>query len=218
MGGAPPPMLTVIGQNATPIGPAGGNGVAILSGDVYIRDLQITGMTGLGISVAAGATIRLDRCIVTGNLGGIAVNGGGFQINNCVFARNTSATTPVPFGGVYLNSGGVPGALTEFRNNTIYQNLGVGLVCAGAYPTRGLFVANNAAGQITACAIDGTTYDGGTIITDPMFAPGSFNWTAISPCVNFEPIGTTDFPADDLDGAARPNPGGGRVDCGADEF
>ena len=140
---------TVIGQGGAAIGPGAGIGIAVISGSLYLRGLGVSGMLDVGVSVAAGATIKMDGCIVTTNNGGLSVNGGGFEINNSVFADNAAAATPVAFGGVYLKAG--VGTPKQFRNNTVYANAGPGLVCDGVYPVRGLLVMNNVGGQITAC-------------------------------------------------------------------
>lgn len=212
-GGTTP--ISVIGQGGATVTGAG-VGVTVAGGEVYIRGLGISGMTGVGVSVAAGATVKMDQCIVTMNQGGgLVVNGGGFEINNSVFAENAAATTPVAFGGVYLKTG--VGARAQFRNNTIFANAGPGLVCDGTYPVRGLLVANNATGQVTGCDFSDTS---SVVATSPISSPFDptrpYRLTATSmECVDRG--NTTDFSNHDLDGNPRPSPANGRPDCGASE-
>jgi Right handed beta helix region len=211
--------LTVIGQDNAVIGPLGTVaqpliGITVTGGDVYIRGLSVTGMSSVGILATTGATIRLDRCLVTDNLGGLAVNGAAFAINNCVFARNANnivTALPASFGGVYLR--GPATGLAQFRNNTIVDNQGAALVCGGAYQTRGLLVANNVGGTVTTCTTDGSSFISTTATIFNLTSP--FHLTTGSPCIDRE-VGTTDFPADDLDGNARPS--GTISDCGAHEL
>jgi hypothetical protein len=208
--------ISVIGQGGASIGPGAGIGIAVTSGEIYIRGLGVSGMTDVGISVSAGATLKLDQSVVTMNTGGLVVNGGGFEINNSVFAANLAATAPVAFGGVYLKSAAPKPAV--FRNNTIYANGAVGLVCDGTYPVRGLLVANNTGGQVTSCDFsDNSSVVVGTAGADAHFdATRPYHLTADSQCVD---VGnTTDFSNHDLDGNPRPSPAGGRSDCGAHEL
>ena len=215
-GGTTP--IAVIGQGGATIGPGAGIGIAITGGDVYIRGLAVSGWTGVGISVAAGATIELDQCIVTGNAGGLAVNGGGFEINNSVFAVNAPATVPAAFAGVYLK--GAAAMPTQFRNNTVYGNMGDGLVCAGAYLVQGLLLANNTGLQITACNFDLSSL---VASTGPIESPFDTDPTrpyrlSTTTTVCVERGNTTDFSNHDLDGNPRPSMANGRPDCGAHEL
>jgi hypothetical protein len=212
--------LTVIGQDGAVIGPVNTappvTGITVTAGDVYIRGLSVTGMSGVGIVAVTPATIRLDRCLVIGNMGGLAVNGASFAINNCVFANNASNNVTAPpssFGGVYLL--GTATGTAQFRNNTIVGNLGPGLVCGSAYQTRGLLVANNVGTPVSTCMTDGSSFITTTTTATIFDASRGFHLVTGSPCVDRE-VGTTDFPADDLDGNARPS--GAASDCGADEL
>ena len=69
-----------------------------------------TSALNAGIVVDSGATIRLDRCIVMKNAGGLLVReGAGFDVANSVFAQNQSgavAGTASVFGGVFLGTAG----------------------------------------------------------------------------------------------------------------
>jgi hypothetical protein len=208
--------ISVIGQGGATVGPSAGIGIEVTSGTVYIRGLGVSGMTGVGISVAPNATIKLDGCIVTMNNGGLSVNGGGFEINNSVFAENAAATTPAAFGGVYLKAG--VGTPKQFRNNTIYANAGPGLVCDDMYPVRGLLVANNAGGQVTACDFaDTSSVVAGSTIPNPFDTTRPYRLTTTSTvCVDLG--NTMDFSTHDIDGNPRPSPANGRPDCGAHEL
>lgn len=222
------PELTVIGQDGATIGPASGIGITINSGNVYVRGLRVSGMLDAGVYVATGnATLRMNRCIVTQNRGGLFVNGAGFDIANSVFASNRLATIPnangpaIEYGGVYL--GGVPTGRRVFRNNTVYLNEGPGLVCGGAYPVTGVLVTGNTTSDVVTCNFDPLSSEvpGRAVVPayDPLFdtrdAKNPYRLTSMSTCVN-RGVATNDAPPDDIDGNARPI--GGTSDCGAHEF
>ncbi|MES1171812.1 MAG: right-handed parallel beta-helix repeat-containing protein [Bacteroidota bacterium] len=203
--------LTVVGQGGAVIGSGTGVGITITSGNVYLREVGVSGMLNNGVSVSGTATIRMDRCLITHNMaGGLSVDGAaGYDIQNSVFADNNGTILPVTFGGVQLNSPG--GATSKFWNNTITGNGAIGLACAGPYPVRGLLLAANTISQISGCVPDASSLVAG----DPAFDPlKPYHLTAASACVNKG--GTTDYPPTDLDG--KPRPSGPASDCGAHEF
>ena len=99
-----------------------------------------------------------------------------------------------------------------FRNNTIVDNEVICLVCAESYAVKSLLIANNAVEQVLGC-MPTTSYVGSAPKLDPA---RPYHLLAGSPCENTGDL--TDFPLDDLDGDARPQPLGARSDCGADEL
>jgi hypothetical protein len=203
--------ITVVGQAGATIAPGAFVGIRISGGEVYLRGLTVSGGTQTGIVVENGAVLRMDRCLITGNRGGLLVLNAGFDVSNSVMAANKGAVVPntaTSYGGVYLRS--APGKPTVFRNNTIVDNEVIGLVCAESYPVKSLLVANNAVEQVLGCSP--TT---SSIGVAPKFDPlRPYHLTAASPCVDMGDA--TDFPPDDLDGDPRPQ--GKGSDCGADEL
>jgi hypothetical protein len=206
--GAP---VTVVGQGNATIAPGAFVGIRLGGGEVYLRGLTISGGTQTGVVVENGAVLRMDRCTLTGNRGGLLVLNAGFDIANSVIAANKGAVVPnsaTSYGGVYLRT--APGKPAIFRNDTIVDNEVIGLVCAEGYAVKNLLVAGNAVEQVLGC-----TPATSSVGVPPRFDPQRpYHLTAASPCVNMgDP---SDFPGDDLDGDPRPL--GGASDCGADEL
>jgi hypothetical protein len=207
------PELSVIGQPRATIVAGAFPGVRISAGAVYLRGITISASTQTGVLVEKGAVLRMNRCTVTGNRGGLLVADSGFEVANSVFAANKGALaldTGTTYGGIYLKA--APGKPAVFRNNTVVDNEAIGLVCGGAYLVKSLLVANNAVEQVFGCTAT-TSKVGGNPAFDPL---KPYHLTATSPCVNAgDPM---DFPPDDLDGDVRPLPAGSVSDCGADEL
>ena len=89
--GAP---VTVVGQGNATIAPGAFVGIRISGGEVYLRGLTVSGGTQVGIIAESGALLRMDRCIVTGNRGGLLVLNADFDISNTVIAANKGAVVP----------------------------------------------------------------------------------------------------------------------------
>lgn len=232
-------QISVIGQSGATVSPGvAAIGIHVVSGDVYIRGLSVQGSgtsaLNAGIVVDSGATIRLDRCIVMKNAGGLLVrDGAGFDVANSVFAQNQSgavAGTASVFGGVFLGTAGA-GLPSRFWFNTIADNQQFGAVCTNSTQAlNACLLWNDAGGEVANCTVASTTKSpnrapsgiGGVGFvsdsTDPKFdTTKPYHLTASSPCVGFVPAATL-HPADDIDGDPRPKVAGGRLDCGADEF
>lgn len=233
--------ITVVGQDGNVKPPRDVVGISVTAGDVFIRNLTVAGGEsadshgikvvgaatklallavtvdgngGTGVIADPGTEVRINRCIIKGNgKGGLQIDGAAFEVANTVVAGNMGAVVPGSttfYGGVYLKA--AAGRAMVFRNNTIVDNAVGGLICAGAYPVKGLLVGNNAVEQILGC-----THGAGSVVTMGMLSgfdgARPYHITPTSPCYNAgDP---TDFPPDDLDGDSRPQ--GGRSDCGADE-
>jgi hypothetical protein len=208
--GAP---ITVVGQMNATIAPGAFVGIRVSAGEVYLRGVTVSGSTQTGVIVENGATLRMERCLLTGNRGGLLALSAGFDVANTVIASNKGALVPntaTSFGGVYLRP--APGKPSVFRHNTIVDNEVIGLLCAEALPVKSLLVANNAVEQVLTC-VPASSMVGG----DPKFDPARpYHLTPASPCVAAGDM--TDFPGTDLDGDPRPLPAGTRTDCGADEL
>src|SRR6185436_16742661 len=129
--------VTVVGQLNATIAPGAFVGIRISGGEVYLRGMTVAGSTQTGILVENGAVLRMDRCTVMGNRGGLLVLSSGFAVANSVFAANKGALVPMSpttYAGVYLKS--AFNKPTVFRNNTIVDNEAIGLLCAEAYPAK----------------------------------------------------------------------------------
>jgi hypothetical protein len=204
-------QLTIIGRGAT-IVPGIYPGLRVSGGDVYVRGLTVMGSTQPGLVAENGAILRVNRCTLTGNKGGILINNAGYDIANSIIANNLGA--PIPgsinayFGGIYLKA--AAGKPASLRNCTIVDNKITGIACADVYAVRGVLAFNNEVDQIVGC-----THPASSVGVEPKFDPGRpFHLTDNSPCVNMgDP---SDFPADDFDGEPRPQRG--LSDCGADEL
>ena len=91
-------ILQGAGCGVTTVDATGGNGIKILSSDVTIKDLSITGASGHGILITPGATsirdnIVLDNLVITGSTGhGVrldnAISVDNLQVLNCQITNN----------------------------------------------------------------------------------------------------------------------------------
>ena len=91
-------ILQGAGSGVTTVDATGGNGIKILSSDVTIKDLSITGASGHGILITPGATsirdnIVLDNLVITGSTGhGVrldnAISVDNLQVLNCQITNN----------------------------------------------------------------------------------------------------------------------------------
>jgi hypothetical protein len=201
--------VTVVGQGGgATISPGASVGIDLRRGTLYVRGVTVKGGSNAGV-VAEGTSsvIRLNRCQVLENTGGLLVNNAGYEISNTVVAGNREAaiTGIGVYGGVFLRS--AAGKPSVFRYNTIVNNASVGLQCFGNYQTSSLIIAGNATLQFAMCNPTGP----GVTSTDPRL-DATFHLLPGAPCVN---KGAGDAPPDDLDGDPRPE---GMSDCGADEL
>jgi hypothetical protein len=201
--------VTIIGKDGATINPGVFIGINLLKGSLYVRGLTVESGANVGVVAAAGTTLKMDRCLIHNNKGGLVIDGAGYQIVNTIIAANQAGGYPSvlgAIGGVYLKSASK--GLTEFRYNTIVNNKNYGLECAGPYVTSGLIVYNNELSPpVTMC----TTAN--SVTTDCKLDPANFHLTASSTdCIDQG----GEAPRDDFDGDTRPQ--GGKSDIGADEY
>jgi hypothetical protein len=222
-------QITIIGQGTATTAAGAFVGVHVTAGDVYIRGLTIASGSNSGLTVEAGATLRMDRCIVKANAGGglVVLSGASFDIANSVFDNNGPGLvgTTTTFGGVYLgNSAPISGPNNRFWFNTIVNNQDRGIIC---FDTRqnlhGMLLYGNTNGDYLSCAMDATSKwssgsptptSGSSDITNPALT-STYQLTAASKCRGFVNA-TVAHPFDDMDGDLRPL--GVNSDCGADKY
>jgi hypothetical protein len=232
--------ISIYGQNGNVKPPRDAVGITVTAGDVLIKNLTVAagesadshgirvtgaatkltleavtveGNGGTGVIAEAGTELRVRRCMIKGNgKGGLQIDGAAFDVENTVIAANMGALVPGSttfYGGAYLKAA-AGGRAMAFRNNTIVDNAVAGLVCAAAYPVKGLLVATNTVAQVLMCSVSASS----KVDVNPGFDPARpYHITRMSPCYNAGEM--TDHPGEDLDGDVRPQ--GGRSDCGADE-
>jgi hypothetical protein len=127
--------LTVVGKNAVITPASGADGISILGGELFLRNITIRGSastsTGTGISAAATGgnpvVLHLDTCAVIENPGGgIFLNGAAFTIKNTTVIRNGPNSTG--WGGIQVQNPPAAGP-TTLSQVTLSDNKQVGLAC-----------------------------------------------------------------------------------------
>jgi len=164
-------VLTIVGKGGVVTPAPATDGVDISSGEVYLRNLTIKGVTTAGLQTAIGinaypapgstVTLHMDTCAVTNNPGGgILLNGAAFDIKNITVSNNGSGTTSggTRWGGVRIDSLPTAGS-TTLSFVSIQSNGQVGLSCAASITTSNSVLAtgnNNSTNpddQISGCGI-----------------------------------------------------------------
>jgi hypothetical protein len=205
-------------------------GIHVTAGDIYVRGLVVANGTNTGLTVDAGATLRMDRCIVKGNAGGglIVKSGASFDIANSVFDDNGPGLvgTTTTFGGIYLGGAAPSAGPHRFWFNTVVNNQDRGIICFDTTQTlTGMLLFGNTNGDFLSCAMDATskwssgspTPSGASSdITNPALT-STDHLTSGSKCRDFINASVA-HPFDDIDGELRPKPANGKLDCGADEY
>ena len=220
--------ITIIGQGTATTAAGAFIGIHVTAGDIYIRGLTVAGGTNTGITVDAGATLRMNRCIVKGNVGGglIVTSGANFEIANSVFDSNGQGQvgTTTTFGGVYLGGAAPSSGPHRFWFNTVINNQDRGVICYdNTQILTGMLLYLNTNGDYLSCLMDSTskwrsgasTPDGSSSdIRDPLLT-SSYHLSSGSPCRDWVKPAVA-HPFDDMDGELRPK--GTNFDCGADEY
>ena len=156
--------LTIVGKNAI-IKPADyADGIAITSGEVYLRGVTVagnpSGVTGIGVNAqaATGATVvlHMDGCTIKDNPGGgILLVGASFDIRDSVVSGNGPGQTAggTVWGGIRVES--LPtGGQASLNLMTIQKNLATGLTCSGVVQGQGVLASGNTPLDIaTSCGV-----------------------------------------------------------------
>jgi hypothetical protein len=212
------PKVLIVGQAGAKIGAGSGDvaGVHVKGATKFwVRDLGISGGT-TGVVAEMSAELHLTRCVLTKNdKGGLRTTNVGFDITNTIVAANGAGSDMggVAFGGVRL--GAAPaGGPANFANNTVVDNMQVGISCADAtYDISTSIVHGNVGGESLNCA---GAMCCGAGDPDPMLDP-TYHLKAGSPCIDKIPA-TMSTVTLDIDQQVRPTPPNGKLDCGADEI
>ena len=221
-------QLSLISKDGATLNGGGAVGIHVTAGDVFIRGVTVANGSDRGIVVEAGATLRLERCLVKSNAGGglVVQTGANFDVANSVFDGNGpgAVNTIVPFGGVYLGGSAPSSGPHRFWFSTIVENEDRGLVCAdSAQALTGMLLFGNINSDWVGCTMDSTNSKWqspgtGSDVTDPRFSTTNpYHLTTASRCRDFVDV-SLGYPAYDLDGDSRPYPANGKLDCGADEY
>jgi hypothetical protein len=161
------PPMSIVGQST---GTITANGVLAVSvhvtgGDVYIRNLTITGGSP-GLLADGGGVVRLDHVSVINNPGtGIAIDGSAFDIRDATVTGNGSGSAGGT-GIVLKNLSTAPTGPKSITLSTVSNNqTGVGCSTTSDAPatTSGVLVSGNpfadiiAACNFTSCGAASTT-------------------------------------------------------------
>jgi hypothetical protein len=210
-------QVLIVGQNGAVVGAGSGDPAGVhASGAVkyWIRDLTISGGT-VGIFADQATEVHITRCIVTSNgKGGIKTVGSGFDITNTIVAVNGPGTDTggVVWGGVRL--GDIPvSAIARFDNNTVVDNMQIGISCKDSYDTSTSLVHGNLGGETINCT--GALCCGASD-PDPKL-DATYHLMSGSPCIG-QIAATAMSVTVDIDLQARPTPPNGKLDCGADQY
>jgi hypothetical protein len=168
-----PGVLTIVGKSAIITPEAFTDGIAIASGEVYLRNLTVQGnaatgsTTNPGISAGVGVTLHMDKCAVTNNTGGgILLNGAAFQIENTIITGNGAGQTTggLVWGGIRVDSLPASGP-TVLNLVTVQNNNAVGISCSGNITGTGILATGNTSAEIAnSCGFTSCTpaLDGGS--------------------------------------------------------
>jgi hypothetical protein len=126
-----PGKLAIVGKGLLkpPVGGGTKPGISITGGELFLRDLAITN-SAPGVSVTNASLLRMTSCEVTGNNGGILIDGASFDIQVSEISDNKIGTFGVAkWGGVLANNPGTPKRLSKVK---VLNNKQTGLVCSVA--------------------------------------------------------------------------------------
>ena len=142
------PPISIVGQMSGLIGgvnPA----IHVAKGDLFARDLTLTTVSSVGCQADAGATVRLDRVLVTGNAsGGILLDGAAFVITNTTVTNNGPGDLGFFWGGIRAQN--IPvGGPAQLTNLTVRNNNQQGISCSAVVVGTSVLATNNVGGDIS---------------------------------------------------------------------
>ncbi len=207
----PGKTLLVVGQEGAAFAPGfGGSAISATGGNLWVRSVNARGSESVGV-VATGTNtqLHLQNMVITGNAGGVLIDGAGFSIENTIVAENkVGQSGAVSFGGIFINN--PPGAGPKrLRHVTVVGNMQVGISCSAQIEGVGVVVSGNSEPQIGGpCMI--TACCSGALSLSPAWRLTN----ASTACIDKVPPATS-LPFD-IDHTLRPQ--GVQSDCGAHEF
>jgi hypothetical protein len=148
---ATPGVMTIVGKNAVITPAAFTDGIAMSSGEVYLRNLTVRGSASTGsqsnpgVSAASGGLLHMDTCVVSDNTGGgILLNGAAFDLKNTTVSGNGPGRTgTTSWGGILVNALPPSGSTASLNLVTVRNNDGGGLICAGSIQGTGVVATGN---------------------------------------------------------------------------
>ena len=125
-----PGKLAIVGKGLV-AKPAIGGGtkpaLTVSGGELFLRDLLITNSTP-GLTATNAALLRMKSCDVTGNTGGMLLDGASFEIESSEISDNKIGTFGTSkWGGILVNNPGTPKRLSQVK---ILNNKQTGVVCS----------------------------------------------------------------------------------------
>lgn len=169
--------LAIIGRGAVITARTDADGVSMVSGDLTLRGLTITGnplsTRGMGIvvqaSAARSATLHVDGCTVTKHAdGGILVSGAAFDLRSSTIANNGTGQTSdgIVWSGMRIDKLPTNGS-TSLNLITIVDNASTGLSCVAGVHGQGVLARGNAINITTSCGFSSCIVAGPTCGAQP---------------------------------------------------
>lgn len=148
-------MFAVVGRPVSIVGKVeasvtGSPAIKLSAGDLFIRRVTISaGMFSLGCQADSGSMLRLDHVLVTGNRGGIYLNGAAFDIQNTTISDNYGLSTMgTSWAGVFVSNPPAAGP-KKLQLVTVDNNKAPGIVCTSTAQGTGVRASGNALTEIT---------------------------------------------------------------------
>lgn len=145
-------QVSIVGQANAAIAPSD-VGFHLLTGDAYVRSVAIGPSLLLGCQADTGSTIRLDRVVITGNKGGVYLNGAAFDIQNTTVTNNEYVDDGAIWAGIYAKNPPAAGP-AKLKFVTVQNNKATGIVCSGPIEGDGVLSSGNTTSNInTTCKV-----------------------------------------------------------------
>jgi hypothetical protein len=142
---------SVIGQQNASVGAAvGPNAMHLAVGSkLYVRDVSITALAGVGVVTEANSVLRLQHVTVANSMmGGIQLGAGAFDISKSTVTGNGPGTDGAFFwGGIDIQFPPAAGP-TRLTLVTVSNNKASGVVCSAAVNGSGVLASGNSGGDV----------------------------------------------------------------------